>query len=76
MTDTATEAARLEAKMAATIHDMATSASDWTDEEFATRIVSLLILDKGLVNAWQRTIELMVKVARHRDEIIKAKAGA
>ena len=68
MTDT-TEAAKVEAL----IRDMALSASDWTDEEFASRIVSLLILDKGLVNAWQRTIELMVKVARERDKIIAKK---
>ena len=66
-----TEAAKIEA----TYRRLAESAAEWPDEEFASRIVGLLIEDKGLVNAWQRTIEMMVKVCRYRDEIIRAKGG-
>lgn len=40
-----------------------------SDEQIATRIVSMLIMDKGLVNAWQRTIETMLKVIRAIDRI-------
>lgn len=57
-----------------TLDDMAQSAAEWTDEQFATRIVELLILDKGLVNAWQRTIEMTIKLSRKRDAIIAARS--
>lgn len=56
-------------------HDeIAEVAAAWTDEQFATKIVELLIHDKGIVNKWQRTIETMVKVARKRDVIRVAEA--
>lgn len=54
-------------KIDATLRKIAQSVATATDEEFAARIVSLLIMDKGVVNAWQRTIETMIKVARLRD---------
>ena len=56
--------------------DMAQTASEWSDDEFASRIVTLLIHDKGLINAWQRTIELMVKLCRQRDKIIASPSQA
>lgn len=51
------------------IESLGRTAAEWTDEEFASRIVGLLIEDKGLVNNWQRTIELMLKVSRIREKI-------
>ena len=50
---------------------LAVAASKWTDQEFAARIVGLLIEDRGLINAYQRTIEYMVKVSRYRDKILR-----
>ena len=58
-----------ETKAAALIEDMGAAAADWTDEEFAGRIVGLLIMDKGLVNAWQRTIEMSIRIFRVAERI-------
>lgn len=58
-----------EQKIEAALRKMAAGVATATDEEFAARIVSLLILDKGVVNAWQRTIETMIRVARIRDAL-------
>lgn len=59
----------VDAAIDAKIKELGAAAARWSDEEFATRIVSLLIMDKGLVNAWQRTIETMIKVAREREKL-------
>lgn len=53
------------------IGQMAAQSLDWSDEKLAGRIVSLLILDKGLVNAWQRTIETMIEMLRIREALIR-----
>lgn len=58
------------------IDEMATHAVDWTDEQLATKIVQLLILNKGVVNAWSRTIELMIKIIRKREQIMLSKETA
>lgn len=59
----------------ASIDDLAAIAATWDDDQFASKIVELLILDKGVVNAWDRTIKIMIKVARKRD-VILAKPAA
>ena len=59
----------------AAIKSMATSAADWTDDEFAGRIVGLLIHDEGNLNKYKRTIELMIEVCRERDRIIVGRAA-
>lgn len=59
------ELAAIEAK----VKELGALAAGWTDEEFAARIVGLLIEDKGFINAWQRTIEFMIRVAREREKL-------
>ncbi len=59
----------------ALIEEMATTAVDWTDEQLASKIVELLIHDKGVVNAWDRTIRMMIKITRKREQIMLAKAA-
>jgi hypothetical protein len=39
------------------------------DEQLAGRIVGLLIHDKGSLNAYQRTIEVVIKLLRHVEHI-------
>lgn len=55
----------------AKIAEMAAVAKDWTDEEFAGRVVGLLILDEGHLNKYQRTIETALKIFRAAEALRK-----
>lgn len=57
----------------ALIKDMARTAVDWTDEQLAAKAVELLIHDKGVVNAWDRTMRLIISITRKREQIMLAK---
>lgn len=46
----------------ALIVQMAEAAKDWSIETFASRAVGLLILDKGNLNKYQRTLEIVLEV--------------
>ncbi|MBA3548820.1 MAG: hypothetical protein H0T76_20245 [Nannocystis sp.] len=54
----------------ALINKLAHQAAAWSDEEFATRVVQMLILDEGVVNKWQRTIEIMIEITRKRERLL------
>jgi len=56
------------------IDGMAETAASWTDDQLAAKIVELLILDKGVINAWDRTIKTMIKITRKREKILLSKA--
>lgn len=51
-----------EEKQDALIKKMAVDVAAMPDDVFASRIVGMLILDRGRLNAYQRTLELMLKV--------------
>lgn len=46
----------------AAVEEMATTATDWDNETFATQTVSLLILNEGRLNKYQATLELVFRV--------------
>lgn len=56
------------------IDQMAEHAASWTDDQLAAKIVEMLILDKGVINAWDRTIKTMIKITRRREKILLSKA--
>lgn len=58
------------ARMQELIVDMATTSIDWSDERMAGQIVEMLILDKGLINAWQRTIITTIEILRVREALL------
>lgn len=58
------------------IEEMAAHAADWTDDQLAAKIVEMLILDKGVVNAWDRTVKMMIKITRKREQILLAREAA
>ena len=57
------------------VNEMAAHAVGWTDDQLAAKIVEMLILDKGVVNAWDRTIKMMIKITRKREQIMLSKAA-
>lgn len=58
MTESAEYAARFEALVA----QMAEQAKDWTDEQFSTKTVELLIYDKGNLNRYAETLNMVFAV--------------
>ncbi len=55
------------------IKEIAVMAADWTDDDFAHRLVTLLIHDKGSLNKYKRTMDFTIKVCRERDILLQAK---
>lgn len=60
----------------ALIEEMATAAADWSDDQLSSKIVELLIHDKGVVNAWDRTIKMAIQITRKREQILLARKAA
>ena len=58
----------------ALIEEMAVAAVDWSDDQLASKVVELLIHDKGFVNAWDRTIKMAIKIIRKREKILLSRA--
>lgn len=54
---------------AAKIDEIAATSLGWSDEELASRIVGLLIEDKGSLNAYQRTIVLAIRIVRAQERL-------
>lgn len=74
MTDPDILDAEAAARMQAKIESLGATAALWTDDEFVSRVVQLLILDEGVVNKWERTIRLSLQIYRAREKVLNAHA--